>query len=445
MTTWGGRWLKADAVASLLDIQTASLYQLVARQAFPQGEPMGRERRWRLDVVLQFILANRRHLRQRVPRLFARTVPIPALFCGAYSFAVDRQFDVPHTMVAYVWQPSDAGGKVALAYPLDHTTRLPQTADVLSALRAEIYGVKAVVVPQGPSGVGANGVITPPPVDYADTREPAMPVHDVSWFDLAYLLQSDLPWWPPGLRHSRSMLMWHPNSPTAAVVPTASSIGDPYTLLRLGATVHPDGARQACSLFFQKFAERAAFTIYPPTDSEPQASLGIAIGARAVAPGTGDALGVEVGGSRTSPSPSQTAMVLHSRVDPAAVDHELIQCALRVDAWSPLIDRVAAIPVDTANPVERQFLRRLRQSPSPIDELGFLIVAAHGSCLERIKDPLSNARPLRLEHEAEPDVWVARYGDTFYTSVPRASSVAAQDVQQLATTQDQSHGGGELR
>ena len=434
-TTWPGRTLRTDRVAALLGIQPASLHQLVARHAFPPGYPQGRERSWPLDVVLRFIVAHRRQLLARVPRLFPRIEPIPALFCGSFQFVLRSQSGGRQTScVAFLWQPSDALGRVALAYPLDHN--LWQPADVLAALRAAYSDVDAVVIPQTTTSVGEDGVLNPPDVDYADTREPGLRIREMSWLDLAYLLQVDLPWWPSGLRDAQSMLRWQPDSPPYDLVPTSPSTGDPHAILRLGATVHPDARRDVCAPFFQWFAETAACVACPPKVSGAKTVPGIRVSARAVAPGTGAALRDEVASGKDRPTTSEIAAVLHSQVDPAALDQQVKMWAHIVGAWSPLIERVVAVRIGSANPLARRFLNRLRESPGPNDELGFAIVAAHGLSVERASDPLTTAAPRRLEHEVDPDLWIARYGNTVYTSVPQVISTAVGELRELDITQE---------
>ncbi|MDX1886829.1 hypothetical protein [Mycolicibacterium sp. 120270] len=440
-TDWGSRVIRTDEVAQLLGIKPTSLYQLVLRDAFPEGQVQGRDKIWMLDTVLRFMIEQRRQQIERVPRLFPRVDrPIPALFCGSRLFmSKARSGETHREYIAHMWQPSDGGPLVALVYKLHSPGWHRPARELLTELHeAGHTDVGAVVIPSGSSGVAPDGVIEPPEIDYADTS----PMNDgwvhATWFDVAYLLQVDLPWWPHYLRDAQAMLRWQPGDAPYAVVPRSSVFGDPHALLRLGSTVQVDDDRETeeVARFFWWWAERAACGFCPPDTHPAQTVPGICVPVKAVAPGTGSALSADVAAERGRPTPEQTARVLHTRVDPEAFDDVVCMLAHGFTIWSPLIERVVAIRVGTANPLARRFLSKLSESDAPVDELGYLHVCAFGRDDQRITQPLSMTRPQRLEHELNKDLWIAQFGNTVYITVPQSISTARGELQQLDITQD---------
>jgi hypothetical protein len=204
--------------------------------------------------------------------------------------------------------------------------------------------------------------------------------------------------------------------------------------------VNDDDDRVTAQRFFQWYAEYAASRFCPPAEQEPQLVPGICVAARGVVAGTGAPLSLDVFAGQGRPTPAETARVLHSRVNPEAFDAQLRQLAYTVQSWSPLIERVVGFRIGSANPLARRFLSQLRETDAPLDELGFLIVAAHGRDDQRVDNPLAMTRPRRLELDPElnPDMWVARFGDTVYVSVPKAISKAKGVLEALDITQDSS-------
>jgi hypothetical protein len=442
-TDWAERFVRTDKVSALMDIKPASLYQLVLRNAFPEGVVQGREKIWPLDQVLRLMVEQRRQHIERVPRLFPRVdPPIPAFFCGARMFtrplpgAPDREY------IAYVWQPSDGGPPLAVVYNVASPGWQPQAPELLRALHDSGHtDIGAVATPTGTSHVSPDGMIEPPDLDYADTSPVDLQLQ-ATWLDLAYLLQVDLPWWPHYLRDAQAMLRWQPGDPPYTVVPRGPVDGDPHALLRLGSTVHADDT--TIGRFFQWWAERAACAFCPPSEEEVQPVAGICVAAQAVTPGSGAALSADVAAGRGQPSPAQTAEVLHSRVDPEAFDDQVRMLAYLFGIWSPLIERVVAIRVGSANPLARRFLSQLSESDAPADELGYLHVCALGRDQQRVTNPLRLTRPQRLEHKQNRDLWIARFDDTVYVSVPQAITTAVGTLQQLDITQEASHVPGDF-
>lgn len=143
---------------------------------------------------MRFVTEHRRHLLPRLPRLFPRIEPlVPALFLETIVLQASTIPEISDEYLLYVWQPSDGGSPIALAYGVSGYG--PRTAaPILAALHRNpaTADVGAVAVPRYNAALERGSLILPE-IDCADSsafRHGLQP----TWLDLAYLLQTDLPY-----------------------------------------------------------------------------------------------------------------------------------------------------------------------------------------------------------------------------------------------------------
>lgn len=435
LTRIGHHTLPSDTVAELLNVKPTSLRQMLSRGAFPPpDDTRGRINTWHTATVFTFIKNHRPELAERIPRLYPRnTPPEPARFLGARAVAGERGQE----FIAYLWQPSDDQGPVALAYNL-HWGGRPTPREV-EQLRTTL-NVAAIAIPDGqrePIQHGSTETQLQPSIgegyrdtctfDYdADVRP--------TWFDLAFLLQRDLPWWPYPYRNREAMLSWEPGSAQVAVVPgSADADRDPYALLRLSTTVD-SGAPQVKPVitdFFNWHADRVARSEEEhPADEETHYATtpGITVAARGVSP-------VPAGASVHPPSVDDTALVLHSLADPLSyseAQHVLHNSRL----WEPFITETREVARDTNNPLAQQWLSRLRpaSNESSGSEIGYLHVQRYARERRRYTHPLSSDLPVRLVDPLNPGCWIASFADMVVVTVAASMPMATGTLVTLDLT-----------
>lgn len=438
-TSWPETCVDIDWVCELLEIKPASLHQLVLRGVFPPSTaPRGRPGSWPLLAVMRFVTEHRRHLLSRLPRLFPRVEPlVPALFLETIVLQASTNPEISDEYLLYLWQPADGGSPIGLAYGVSgHGPRT--AAPILAALHRNpaTADVGAIAVPRYNAALD-RGTLILPEIDYADSSPFR---HDLqpTWFDVAYLLQTDLPLWPTHLRDRDAMRSWRSGDPPRPVVPRNPPWGDPTTLLRLA-----DGATEPIPSFCRAWAEEIALRTCPSSGITPDTPLppGVHPGAYPVSPVSGGALLPRAADHRdVAPVDTETTLrALHSPI-PRPEDYS------RADTMAEMFHLFAPWIADTihlrcapANPLARQWLNRLRPVDGGCSELGYLHV------LERARDeftrdhPLSLFTPVCLVDPLCPDFWIIRSGDLVSLTVPAAIPDATGVLQQLDLTQDWDH------
>lgn len=439
LSNLGAMPLYTDDVANLMQIRPASLRQLLTRRAFPEPNlSEGRTNAWRAGTVFDYILSSRPELAHRIPRLYPRIAnPNPALFLGASSAIISA--DRLSEFIVYRWRPSDGGGDVALAYTIGHTPRRNE----VEQLRVDL-GVSAVIVPSSHlemlfdgddiSGAAGQQPKYQPSIDLGYSDQSTFE-HNFkpSWFDLAYLIQVDLPWWPVAYRDREVMLRWRPGSAPTPVVPhSAFSDRNPLPLLRLAATVHASNSRAESTVtrFFTWWANHIAVAIdatVNPGEIHYATTPGITVPAVGISPvpGTPPLSALATQDEPAAPTAADTALVLHSQAAPLDFA-EASQIAAGFRVWEPHITEVREIPADTANPLARLWLDRLQTADaSGAAEIGFLLVARYARERRTLLDPLNTQTPQLMVDPANPHCWIAAHSDTVYTTVGKSVPTAA--------------------
>lgn len=423
-TTWADRRVGTDWICALLDIKPTSLHQLIQRGTFPPSSaPRGRPGKWPLMHVMDAVQTHRPERVALLPRLWPRVnPPLPALFLGAkYVRRVQTSpMSVPMSYVVYTFQPSDGAGPVALAYSLENGAvdgRPP--AALLRQLKADTPDLSAVALTNGAYYVGGPaGDFEPPEIAVADDSAFDHGLTNLSWFDLAYLLQIDLPVWPFALRDRFAMMAWEPGDRPgrARVIPQLHG-RNPYAFNALSSD-YPSVAK-----FSTAWAEFIAQSFYANEDTPASVPAGACLAATAISPTTGRELQAGVRPEPVAVSAEETLQVLYA---PAVADDvaAVRDLADEFRVWEPWIANIIDVSVRTTNPIARQWLDALEAAPDRGDDIGWLYVCAAAQEEYRIAHPGASSAsmaPTRLVYRpggTEVPMWIVRLGDTVWLSVP---------------------------
>lgn len=440
----GDTRLSTTDIADLMEIKPASLRQLLTRGGFPTYDfTEGRANLWRASTVFSYLLIHRPELSDRIPRLYPRIPqPNPAAYLGARSVRIGGSW--PREYVAYVWRPSDGGGEVALAYAIagnparDDLQAILDDLDVTAVATPSTYLDPIIDIDPGlpmryqPSL--ENG--------YRD-RSTASIDNNPSWSDLAYLLQTDVPWWPLAYRRRDVMLQWRPGTGPAPVVPySGNPTQDPTALLRLAATTHTSSATNdpAITGFFSWWATHIALaTDEHPNEGETHyaTTLGITVPAFGVSPVPGHPPLKELAKQPEALKPTdvETAIILHAQADPLDIA-DAAPISVNFALWDPWIVEIREISTNTGNPLAQRWLDRLVRAAKPYDpatrtEIGYVHVARYARGRRKSLHPLAGHQPDRLIDPLNPDCWIVDFSDTVYVTVGRSIPAATGVLETL--------------
>ncbi len=174
---WAQPCLDVANVAEILGTIPATVRQkLLKDNAFPAPLTKGANGRnlWAPATVYQYAREHHAERRDRTPRLWTPRTLNPARFLGTWRLTVRPRWLEPDEVFAvHGWQPSDEGGPIAIAYPLN-TNRRPRTLPDVAAedlFRQLSPGFTAVAVPTGEAGTvpGTTGDTTQPMLAVVDT------------------------------------------------------------------------------------------------------------------------------------------------------------------------------------------------------------------------------------------------------------------------------------
>lgn len=438
-TTWAARRVGTDWICTLLDIKQTSLHQLIQRGTFPPSSAArGRPGEWPLVHVMDFVQTHRPERAGLLPRLWPRVnPPLPALFLGARQVRIKTSpTSERRPYVVYTFQPSDGGGPVALAYTLEGNGAVGgPPRGLLRELKADMPELSAVALTNGAYYVDVAGDLEPPEIAVADDSAFDHQLNNLSWFDLAYLLQIDLPVWPFVLRDRFAMQVWEPGDrPGRAQVIPQLPYGNPYAFSAL-ASDHGNVAK-----FTTAWAEFIAQSLYANEDAPAAVPAGVCLAATAISPNTRQELQA---GARPDPvavTPEETLQVLYS---PAVADDvaAIRDLAAEFRVFEPWIANIIDVSTKTPNPIARQWLDALEPAPDRGDDIGWLYVCAAAQETYRIAHPGSSAAsaiPTRLVYKPrgiEVPMWIVRIGDTVFLSVPTHFRDATGSLTRLDITQ----------
>lgn len=193
---------------------------------------------------------------------------MPALFLETIVLQASTIPEISDEYLLYVWQPSDGGSPIALAYGVSGYG--PRTS------RPDPGGLAPGFRPLPTSAPSRSPATTPPSSGLADPcRRSTAPTAarfgrglQPTWLDLAYLLQTDLPLWPTHLRDRDAMRSWRPGDPARPVVPRNPDLGRSHETAALA-----DGATEPIPSFCRAWAEEIALRTCPSTSITPDTPL----------------------------------------------------------------------------------------------------------------------------------------------------------------------------
>lgn len=428
-TSWYNMRLTVDYVADCLGIKAQSIRQYVAvggAEGFPDPDvKLEGKNYWRPATIYDFIDSSRPHLRARVPRLYPLASSFrgePAAFLGAEHFEVGGG-RLSNQGVLHLWQPADDRGRVIVAYP-DQPWTVSVARELAALIASQHPDASAVVVvtdyesrtpdPEHPEptdllshrGIGVWDHTTR--VDGGNSRWR----EHFSWSDLAYLLRTNVPYWPTGLLDMDAMAAWQPGEVRKITVRyrtqyqirhfSAAFIDackDDADLLRL--------LGRACRII--NYATAQNLQLIPPSATALTSQTGLLVaGVPDVDP--------------VAPAPlteQERAELLHLPADPRNAEQALFIGSLGDGArgywglWKPLLGSVTIIDRNQLAPLAQRWHERLRPLTASrrTDELGFTWIYS------RIDECLDRDSPRQWLHDPmEPDCWIVETPTRIYAT-----------------------------
>ncbi|ORJ52703.1 hypothetical protein B5M45_30405 [Mycobacterium simiae] len=422
--------LSVDYVSDRLDATPQSIRQDVAAggaEGFPAPDlELDRKNYWRPATLYDFIDASRPHFRTRIPRLYPLPSSFrhaPAAFLGAEPFEVGKGTWC-NQGVLHFWQPADDRGRVIVAYP-DQTWSVDVARDLAALIAGQHTDVSTVVV------VTDSESRTPDP-EHPDRNDPrshrGIGVWDslgqsgdgpesvgreyFSWSDLAYLLRTDVPYWPSGLLDMDAMAAWRPGEVrkiapryqtqyqiknfSAALVDACK---DDSVLLRL--------LGRACRIINYATAQNLQLTPLSVTTMTSETGLLVA-GVPDIDPVAPDPLTDE-----------ERAELLHLPANPRYAESALFIGSLGDGSWGywglwqPILGCVTTIDRNQLGPLAQRWHERLRPLTAlrRTDELGFTSIY---STIDQGPDRYS---PRQCLHDPlQPDSWIVETPTRIYAT-----------------------------
>lgn len=428
-TSWYNLRLSVDYVADRLGVKSQSIRQYVAvggAEGFPAPDvKLEGKNYWMPATIYDFIDSSRPHLRPRVPRLYPLPSSFrgePAAFLGAERFGVGRGSWL-NEGVLHLWQPADDRGRVIVAYP-DQPWAINVARDLAALIAGQRPDASAVVVvtdyesrtpdpehPDRADPMSHRGVAVWDHITRADGANARWREH-FSWSDLAYLLRTDVPYWPTGLLDMDAMAAWRPGEVrkvtpryrtqyqvkhfSAALIDACKEDAD---LLRL--------LGRACRII--NYATAQHLQLIPPSTTTLTNQTGLLV---AAVPDV----------DPVAPAPlteKERAQLLHLPADPRYAEQALFIGSLGDGSrgywglWKPILGSVTIIDRNQLGPLAQRWHQRLRPLTAPrrTDELGFTWIYS------RIDECLDRDSPRQWLHDPlEPDCWIIETPTRIYAT-----------------------------
>lgn len=430
-TSWYNMRLSVDYVADRLGVKPQSIRQYVAvggAEGFPAPDlKIDRKNYWLPATLYDFIDSSRPHLRAaRIPRLYPLPSSFrhaPAAFLGAERFEVGKA-TWWNQGVLHVWQPADDRGRVIVAYPDQ-----PWSVDVANELAELIAG-------QHPS-ISTIVVVTDSPSRTPDPEHPGrddprshrgIGVWDnvaqssegpdsrwrerFSWSDLAYLLHTDVPYWPTGLLDMDAMAAWQPGE-VRKVTPRYRT---EYQIRHFSAALvdackeHSDLLRllgRTCRII--NYATAQNLQLIPPSTTALASETGLLVAAVPdIDPIAPDPL-----------TETECARLLHLPAAPRYAEPAMLIGSLGHGSWGywglwkPILNCVTIIDRTQLGSLAQRWRERLCPITDPrrSDELGFTWIYS------RIDHSPDRDSPRQCLHDPlQPDCWIVETPTRIYAT-----------------------------
>ncbi|KWX20434.1 hypothetical protein AFM11_30065 [Mycolicibacterium wolinskyi] len=434
-TCWYSPDLDVEDVAAILGLQASTMRQYVARgqlDGFPEPLIRGRSNGWSLDQIFQFIDAYRPGLRHRIPRLYCLPGPInPAVFLRGEEVEIEYGPRTPVRFGVHFWQPSDRRGEIAVAYPASLDQAGWGFAPKLLAHKALDRATAVVLVTnevqmtpqhdwQAAIGVlDRHDVALPKNAPRHPVGEPGQPevvVPELGWYDLANLLRTDVPWWPPALRDIAQIVRWYPGAPRQRIRIQDRDYNE-MMLRDIASHCPPADAEAAIALAdrVNRLVEDRWYRTYATNPHLP-------VGEERERPGLVQAAEAEFRIPIPEvPSRADLAWLLHLQIDDAVVADNAIGILQSSGICDAFLASVVLIG-ENAGPLAKEWLA----AAAPVEpaqarnELGFAFARAHSTRFA----PADRW----LKHPQDPNTWIiaARSGTavaTVGTTVPASGQL----------------------
>ena len=402
--TWYTRDLTAEQVAHYLD---ESGDPLVAD--FFAAHHSEYDQRWSLaDIYTHMASRHPDRAEYRIPRLFPLTTPTgPARLLHTQPAHIDA---LQAAFVVHAWNPRDDRGPIAIAYPVRDCPSA-MTPEAAAALLGTLTWASAVAVMSGQDPAQQPGPDSQPGVWVADGAVPEhrsgvrVTTNHHPWGDLANLLRTALPWWPPSLRDRDAILAWTPESEPRQIRPATTEF-EPEALHRLLTPTSSHTLRDIIAAAATNAEYRLVRTYLTEhgytgdyTDDYPE-TTGLTKAATATRNLDVKAL-----------TDGEAALILHQPVP----DHSTAWAAIPVLRGVPVAHNLYTVDAELAqHPLAQAWLAQLIPAAQPL-ELGFYLPAARMA--NNTTEPAQC-----LVHPRWPSCWAIRQGNTTFlttgTSVP---------------------------
>lgn len=286
ISDWSGPILSTRDVGEMLGMKEGTVNQQGFRAergsgSFPLPVRHGRAKRWSAEQIYAYVRAKKPGLLAAIPALYLDTTagePVASVFVAAEPWQGTATAAMNDTtklaLVIQYWKPGDGReSQLALAYPTssapmsrtdaaavatilaqqlfrnddpDSTQAVAVVTDELRPLGDDAYRQQptVIVIERGdrlypPMFAPAMTVMRAASrAATADTAQTT--VAEVGWFDVAYLLRTDLPWWPCALRSPDTVAAWHPGHSGNVTTSLSSNRYSPRLISTLVGSVTGD-------------------------------------------------------------------------------------------------------------------------------------------------------------------------------------------------------------
>ena len=398
---------------------------------FPAPESRGANGRnlWTPATVYPYVRTQHPRRREHIPRLWSRNALNPGRFLGTQTVILRTPESLPpETYVVHLWRPSDEGGPIAIAYPLNTGSPHRSTMDAVTLFQELSGTVDAVVMPYGDASwvtLGNETVCQPAMlvVDKStiDAAEPHQQAVEYGWYEVASLLQTDLPWWPAVLRDRDTILTWEPGDPVRRVVPASGSYSPQPLHDLIGATPSMSSTlRGIVTALANDIASELA-----------RSALGEAKD-YAEHPGLIQAAIPDADPARPPRRrrPGDIALLLHHRV----ADEEIAERALAVISGHPVVTATMTIrPELAADPMVSHWCDGLRTvAAERHEELGYrLLLRLRPSAANEQRTPVIRW----CTHRSDANIWaVTTENGTIHATVGSAVPASGHLTSALVTS-----------
>lgn len=485
VSDWSRPALSTRDVAQMLGMEEGAVRQQAFRaergssSGFPLPVRSGRAKRWSANQVYGYIRAKKPKLLPGVPALVLDTTTgdlAASVFVAAETWqgpaTAGLNGGARFTLVIQYWKPGDGrDSQVALAYPTSSTPMSRSDAAAVAMILAE-----RLFCDDDPDSIQAVAVVTDelrPLADDVHRHHPAMiviergdrlyppafapsitvtraashaahpdshtTIAEIGWFDVASLLRTDLPWWPPVLRNAVSMAAWHPGLNESPTCRPSTSGYSPKLITALVNSVAGDRNELAFRELAQRMQNSIEHQLYPEGAGGYQLPGGLDQPIAGITQAAFPAFSTDAKCAWPPLSAVEMTWLLNQ---PAAGIIDMVDVLAFVPAVSTLASAVEVTFSSPRGALAEEWASRLREADHM--KLGHAFVWKHSRMGKAedgwAKPSLSTFVP--LSDPLDPASWALldENGDIYYAVATRASA-AAGELMELEVNATRGFGG----